>query len=65
MGKQTDPDITGGRPWMRLYYECKKKRNVGNPKGILVVALRVILYPQAYPFLSKQQDNYIFLEHST
>ena len=53
MGKQTDPDITGGRPWMRLYYECKKKRNVGNPKGIFVVSLRVILYPQAYPFLSK------------
>ena len=51
---ETDPDITEGRPWMRLYPECKKKRNVGNLKGILVVALRVSLHPQAYPFLFKQ-----------
>ena len=33
---ETYPDITEGRPWMRLYPECKKKRNVGNPKGILI-----------------------------
>lgn len=29
---------------MRLYYEYKKKRNIGNPKDILAVALRELFY---------------------
>ena len=36
---------------MRLYYEYKKKRNIGNPKDILAVALRELFY-FAEPILS-------------
>lgn len=40
---EADPDITGGKSWMRLYYEYKKK-SVGNPRGILAVALRKLFH---------------------